>query len=89
MSDNIDFHVLDYRSLVVSFGRELTSEEVYEVAYMWLSKKGDVSKYKQDQDLRTGTNGYTRVLSNLLPRKYRRSTRNREEDKQVRSGGEG
>lgn len=46
MSDNIDLHALEYRSFVVSFANNLTAEEVYEVAYIWLSKYGDVSKYK-------------------------------------------
>ena len=45
MSDNIDLHALEYRTLVASIARQLTAEEIFEVAFIWLSKKEDVSKY--------------------------------------------
>ena len=41
MSDN----AIEYRALVASFSQQLTAEETYHVAYIWLTGKEDTSKY--------------------------------------------
>lgn len=45
MSDNVDRHAIEYRALVASFSKELTAEETYHAAYIWLTGKEDTSKY--------------------------------------------
>ena len=44
MSDRIA-----YRALVASIVKELTWEEIYEVAFIWLKGKGDISKYSPSE----------------------------------------
>ena len=45
MSDNVDRRAIEYRALVASFSKKLTAEEIYHVAYVWLTGKEDSSKY--------------------------------------------
>ena len=45
MSDNLDTNAIVYRALVASIAKELTWEEIYEVAFIWLKGNGDISKY--------------------------------------------
>ena len=49
MSDNVDTNGIAYRALIVSIAKELTSEEIYEVAFIWLKGKGDISKYSTSE----------------------------------------
>ena len=49
MSDHVDTNVIVYRALVASIAKELSWEEVYEVAYVWLRGKGDISKYNPSE----------------------------------------
>ena len=46
MSDNSDFlATIEFRDFVANFAEQLAAEEVYEVAYVWLQKRGDVEKF--------------------------------------------
>lgn len=46
MSDNSDFlATIEFRDFVANFAKQLAAEEVYEVAYVWLQKRGDVEKF--------------------------------------------
>ena len=45
MSDKVDTHAIVYRALVASFAEELTPEQIYHVAFIWLKGKGDISEY--------------------------------------------
>ena len=45
MADNVDTSTIVYRALVASIARQLSDEEIYEVAYVWLQGKGDISRY--------------------------------------------
>ena len=46
MSDNCDYlATIEFRNFIASFAKELAAEEVYEVAYVWLQKRGDVDKF--------------------------------------------
>ena len=49
MSDNLDTNAIVYRALVASIAKELTWEEIYEVAFIWLNGKGDISKYSPSE----------------------------------------
>ena len=51
MADNVDVDTngIVYRALVASIAKELNSEEIYEVAYIWLRGKGDISKYSPSE----------------------------------------
>lgn len=49
MSDNVDTNAIVYRALVASVARELTRPEIYEVAFIWLKGKGDISKYSPSE----------------------------------------
>ena len=49
MSDNLDTNRIAYRALVASVANELTSKEIYQVAYVWLKGNGDISKYSPSE----------------------------------------
>lgn len=49
MSDNVDINTIAYRALVASIARELTRQQIYEVAFIWLKGKGDISKYSTSE----------------------------------------
>ena len=49
MSDNVDTNSIVYRALVASVANELTSKEIYQVAYVWLKGNGDISKYSPSE----------------------------------------
>lgn len=45
MSDNCCFLTIDNRAFVTSFAQELSPEEVYQVAYVWLQKASDIDQF--------------------------------------------
>ena len=46
MSDICDFlATVEFRDFIASFAKELAAEEVYQVAYVWLQKRGDVDLF--------------------------------------------
>ena len=46
MSESKDSLVLEYRKFVAWFAKQLKVEEIYEVAFIWLRNRGDISIYE-------------------------------------------
>lgn len=56
MSDDLDpacQAAIEYRAFVVAFVKELSAEEIYEIAFIWLRGRGDCSVYKPSSKSRS------------------------------------
>lgn len=54
MSDIADCVVREYRAFVADYAKELKDEEVYQIAYIWLKGKTDITIYKPSNEKKEG-----------------------------------
>jgi hypothetical protein len=52
MSDRVDSLAMEYRAFVASFAKKLSAEEIYEVAFIWVKPKRDISIYEPSNEKR-------------------------------------